>query len=107
MDFREVRCDDASEGAAFGLIGVMTGISEACWCAGWLNGLEFQLWKARQGPGRFGQGEVTERQSSLLRLLAEECDGWWIYDRADNPRFIRTAEWLAILKEKGIEDGAQ
>jgi hypothetical protein len=69
------RCETAAEGAALGLLGLMSGISEEYWCAGWLNGLEFDLWNA-QANGRYGQGAITERQAKLLRLLSEECEGW-------------------------------
>ena len=63
-------CDLASEGAAAGLLMLMTGISEELYCAGWLIGLERSLWKAREtGPMPFGMGQITERQCLLLQLL--------------------------------------
>jgi hypothetical protein len=92
-----IRCDDAAEGAALGLLGLMTGISEECWCAGWMEGLEFSLWGASGGM-RYGQGIITERESQLLKLLSEECDGWWRW--ADGPLFISTADWLRLLEPK-------
>jgi hypothetical protein len=67
------RCETAAESAALGFLGLMSGISEECWCAGWLIDLEFRLWNV-QADSRHGQRIVTERQAQLLRLLSEECE---------------------------------
>lgn len=97
----DVRCGDASEGAALGLLGLMTGLSEEFWCAGWMSGMEYSLWRAGAGM-RWGQGIISERQATLLRLLQEECDGWWAWvgEGADSgPQFFRTAAWLEHLRK--------
>lgn len=86
--------DTASEGAALGLLALITGISEEFWCAGWMDGIEYRLWQVKPGTG-YGQGVISERQSELLRLLSEECDGWWRWD--GGPRFVRSAEWLKAM----------
>ena len=89
---------DTSEGASYGLLGLMAGISEEYWCASWLTGLELSLWQARNSDEdyHFGQGVVTERQRRLLRDLSEEAGGWWTY--GDNgPKFVRLEEWKASL----------
>jgi hypothetical protein len=87
------RCESAAEGAALGLLGLMSGISEDYWCAGWVHGLEFDLWDAAMNAAdhRF---KVTARQANLLRLLSEECDGCWYWkeDRDDNPQFVSLSE---------------
>lgn len=93
----DVFCDGADEGAALGLLGLMTGISEENWCAGWMSGLEFSLWEARAGERCYGMGVITERQSQLLKLLSEECGGWWRWDDAAGVTFIRMADWLKTL----------
>ncbi len=92
-----VRCGDTEEGAALGLLALMTGISEEFWCAGWMNGMEFDLWRRAAGTN-YGQGIITERQATLLRLLHEECGGWWMWDYARGPVFVRTEEWLRVLQ---------
>lgn len=92
----EIRCGDATEGAALGLLALMTGISEEFWCAGWMMGLEYSLWRVEAGT-RYGQGGISERQATLLRLLSEECDGWWMWVEHDGPCFIRTEQWLKML----------
>lgn len=89
--FREIRCDLPDEGAQIGLIALMTGISEECWCAGWMSGLEYDLWQAKRGMS-YGQGVITDRQSDLLRLLSEEAGGWWRWTE-DGPQFVPLDEW--------------
>lgn len=98
-DPNDIECDLAEEGAALGLLGLMKGISEEFWCAGWMSGMEYDLWRAEAGK-RWGQGSLTERQATLLRLLSEECGGWWYWNENDGPKFIRTQEWVKRLREK-------
>lgn len=93
--------DLAKEGAQFGLLCLMTGISEECWAVGWMNGsgwmnnLEHYLWRVAQGGERgYGMQTITERQATLLKLLSEEADGWWVWDD-DGPRFISLTAWQA------------
>lgn len=89
-------CDTAGEGAKIGLLALMSGISEESWCATWMTGLERALWNAREnGPGPYGQIDITERQATLLRLLSEEAGGWWIWD--DGERFVSLETWRAML----------
>jgi hypothetical protein len=96
MDPDKVKCDDAAEGARLGLLGIMTGISEDHWSAGWRADLEVELWRACKigGPFEYGHGTVTQRQCALLWLLSEEAEGWWAYDRERGPIFLPMDEWL-------------
>lgn len=98
-----LREEDASGAAALGLHALMSGLSEEFWCATWLTGLEHSLWQAREGGSpRFGLGELTERQVALLRLLSEECDGWWHWPAgAAEPEFVRLDKWRAALPSRG------
>ncbi|MFM9849103.1 MAG: hypothetical protein ACKVP3_18305 [Hyphomicrobiaceae bacterium] len=94
MSPRDAFCGTANEGAALGLLALMTGISEEAWCAGWMQDLERELWQAP--PGKlYGRIIITERRSALLRLLSEEANGWWVY--RDEPTFLTLAEWKASL----------
>jgi hypothetical protein len=88
-------CDLASEGAQLGLFALMAGISEECWCAGWMSGNEFALWKVKPDT-QYGQGVITERQARLLELLSEECDGWWMWE--DGPKFVSREKFAAHIK---------
>ena len=93
---------DASEGAAVGLMALMAGLSEEHWCAGWLSGLEYSLWRVRECEAHpvpdsvagFGMGKITDRQRDLLRLLSDEAGGWWVWpEDADEQQFIPLADW--------------
>jgi hypothetical protein len=90
VDPNECCCDSSAQGAALGLLGLMTGLSEEYFRAGWVQGLEYSLWSAEPGQP-FGSGEITERQTQLLRLLSAECEGWWIWQH-NRPKFV-TLEW--------------
>ncbi len=99
--------DAADEGAAWGLLSLMTGISEELWCASWLTGLEHSLWQAREGgPMRFGMGEVTQRQCDLLRLLSEEARGWWRWDQDQGAVFVTLDDWTAGTRAVAPEAGS-
>lgn len=58
-------------------------ISERCWCAGWMDGLEEKLRKvveAGDNPSpevlRYGQDVVTLEESKVLRAIALVYK-WW------------------------------
>lgn len=86
--------DLAEEGAQYGLLCLMTGISEEFWAASWMDGLEWALWRMVEGGSRgYGLGKVTERQVQLLKLLSDECGGWWIWEGGQGPRFLRLDAW--------------
>ena len=86
----------------------MSGISEDCYFAGWMSGLEYAIWGALQGGGRrYGIGEMDDEQLEKCRALATELDGWviWVDDDYDahlpveewGPRFVATDKWLEML----------
>lgn len=80
----------------------MYSISEEHYKAGWLIGLEYNLWEfVTAGTGYFlRQNRITERQRIIVLLLAHECNGWWIFDE-DKPgkRFISLPKWEAMYFE--------
>lgn len=101
VDPHDCLCGCPDEGAALGLLGLMSGLSEEHWCASWHMGLEYALWRAVAEPD--ARGLVTQRQAALLRLLSEEAGGWWIWHDAlgtgeSGPRFLPTDEWLARFR---------
>lgn len=79
----------------------MREISESCCCAGWLNDLEYSLWKALEtGDLDYGWG-IQQRDLDRLRHLAELARGWWIWSKTEqNIRFVTTDEWKEILAQK-------
>ena len=82
--------DTIEEGAQAALLALMCGISEECWCAGWMSGLGADLMRIA-GAGKaaeYGQCLLTQRQARLLNDLALEAGGWWAWDsEAGRPVF--------------------
>jgi hypothetical protein len=75
---------------------LMSEISEDCWCAGWLHGTEYALWKmVEHGAGKWGQGEVTQAQVDRLKRLSELADGWFAWRDGDGPEFVPMERWVA------------
>jgi hypothetical protein len=79
------------------LLGLMRDISENCWCAHWLNGLEFTLWDAMlTGNDNLGFG-IRECELVRLKHLHDMAGGWWIWaNDEEDQRFVTTEEWLEI-----------
>ena len=94
MDNREWYCDTPEEAAQMSLLALMSGISELCWCAGWMMGNENACWRAAESGDamEYGQQEITRRQSQLLKLLSDECGGWWRWGDT-REEFIRLDKW--------------
>lgn len=91
------------DGAAIGLLAVMFAISQECWCAGWIDGLEYRLWQVVQAfaPGDlYGQCEISINQALLLRHLSYEAGGWWVWG-GDRPEFLTLQNWKARYAQKG------
>ena len=89
------------------LAGLMSGISEGYYCAGWLIDLEFSLWAVVVGddPNYFGFGGLSEREIKNLRELSRRIDGWivWNDGREDNSdewrRIVPMSEWQSMYAE--------
>ena len=95
--------ESPQNGAALGLLALMTGISEQCYYAAWMSDLEYALWQIAPETS-YGHGTITARQAQLLRLLAEEADSWWTYSEdEDDPVFLDLASW----REKAASRPAQ
>ena len=80
---------DLRETAKDSLLRRMEDISEDFWCAGWIRGLEFSLWR-----------DINEHPD--LAKLSKQCGGWWIWADCDDMRkFVSTDEWLKIYTKEG------
>jgi hypothetical protein len=90
------------------LLRMMSDLSEDCWCAGWLQNLEFTLWEAmNSGNKELGWGGVAERDFARMKHLHEMAGGWWVWAEGENrQRFVTTEEWLTIIDKKN-ETGTQ
>jgi hypothetical protein len=101
------------------LVAVMRDLSEEHCCAGWMSGLEYSLWEMvsdTSASRRYGQGDVSEADVTLLRTLAEQVGGWWRWhddcDERDLPadewgeRFTPMADWLRMYQRWKAKDAA-
>lgn len=97
------------EAAAQGLLTLMGGISEQFMCSGWLPNLEYALWECRESERSVQFPEITQRQCDLLRLLSEECDGWWMYSlerTTDRPvEFVTLDTWRKHIETTWVHRG--
>ena len=76
---------------ALALLARMRYESEAYWAAGWMMGIEFQLWHQAHN------GDHPE-----LKVLAELSEGWWMWDEeeeGENPVFVPLDRWTAIVAD--------
>lgn len=87
------------EAAAIALLVMMMGISECNYHARWDAGLSHALWKVKAGFG-FGKYDITSNQAELLRILAEEAGGWWIWsDESSRLIFMNLAEFEELHRQ--------
>lgn len=86
---------------------LMSEISEECWCAGWMLGTEYDLFKAvyLNKPRSWGQGEITQAYIDELQALAQEWGCWFYFDMAIGPMPIYYRKFEEHCKEKGFIDG--
>jgi hypothetical protein len=91
------------------LFELMSDISEDCYCAVWMMGLEYAIWGALQhGDRRYGRGEMDAEKLERCRALANELDGWviwhdggsvgaWAESRLmQGPQFVPMTDWLKM-----------
>lgn len=82
----------------------MSAISEYCYCAGWLDGLEFSLWHTMQtGPREWGQRKISQEDIDELKLLSELCDGWVHWVDGSGETFVDMETWLKIYAQAEAE----
>jgi hypothetical protein len=79
---------------------VMTGISEDCWCAGWLVDCEYALWANLTGKDVVGvkAWRISVHEVEELRLAHEVAGGWIVWsDERRGLIFLTTEKWLEHL----------
>ena len=76
----------------------MSALSERAYCAGWMKGLEFALWRAlSHGPFRYGQLDLTLEHTQQLSELSERCGGWVFFHEQREESFASFAEWACMV----------
>jgi hypothetical protein len=97
-------------GKAAALAEAMSDISEECWCAAWLMGCEYDLWRMlRDGSRNWGFGEVSEADVERLRELSAECGGWvyWAKGLGGSETFAPLDEWLIMFERHELRNRAR
>ena len=76
---------------------LMSDISENAWRAGWMQGLEYELWTAVKSPaGSDTRRLATQAQLERLSQLSKGCGGWIVFDQEREEIFVALAEWEAL-----------
>ena len=77
----------------------MSRLSEECYCAGWMTGLEYQLWEVVLGSRtEYGLHQFTSEEITGLRELSALCGGWIVWsDEEQEEVFIPIEKWEAIF----------
>jgi hypothetical protein len=79
----------------------MSELSEAAYCAGWMGGLEFGLWKALVGGTRtYGRLEISDEQLARLRKYSEAAEGWIAFDEVEEETLVPLDEWKHLQKTR-------
>ena len=79
---------------------LMSSLSEQAWSAGWIYGLEYDLWKAVQSPAyKVGRLQLSSTQGDRLRQLSEKCGGWIALDDRHEEIFVPQAQWLTRYED--------
>jgi len=69
-------------------------LSEQAYYAGWMDGLEYVLWRAVvNGPMEYGRLSINGDHINELRRLSEACSGWIIFDAEKEETWISIAHW--------------
>lgn len=89
---------------------LMSDLSEDYWCAGWLIGLEQDLWEQLKTNDQpvdpdaefFGFGsEDSRRRLEEIGEAAARCDGWIVWKEGAGETFVTFEEWGQILGLNG------
>jgi hypothetical protein len=79
----------------------MSWLSEAGYHAGWMDGLEFDLWRGViEGPFRYGQLDLTVDHIERLQRLSEACGGWIVFDGGNEETFVPIDHWKNIYQDR-------
>lgn len=87
--------------SARALADYMSALSEEAYCAGWMQGLEHDLWDAvRAGPTDYGRLAITPVIIQKLQLLSKRCGGWIYFDDDSEETFIPMREWVLKFQKR-------
>ena len=81
------------------LASLMSDISEDGWAAGWMDGLEYVLWRiVLEGPCQYGFTQVNEQRIQQLKQLSAQAGCWIIFDDVTEETAVTLAEWQKMYQ---------
>jgi hypothetical protein len=84
----------------------MSHISERTWFATWMDGLEYELWRALKAPtATVGCRCLTPSELDGLRQLSDMCGGWITFEGAREEAFVPLPEWVTRFEAWATRTG--
>jgi hypothetical protein len=81
----------------------ISAVSEAAYCASWMDGLEYALWHLMTTDQvAYGRSRIKNEEKDKLRQFSEKCGGWIIWDEKREQVFVPRKEW-ELLFQSGIK----
>ncbi|MXV14324.1 hypothetical protein [Hufsiella ginkgonis] len=72
----------------------MSDISERCFGADWMDGLEYDLWNALlHGERKYGQGMISANDIENLKRISNACNCWIYFDDKQEETAIALERW--------------
>ena len=79
----------------------MSELSEEAWHAGWMEDLEFELWRALvEAPFLYGNLLLNPAHVARLKQLSDACGGWIFFDDAREETFASADLWNCIYSAR-------
>ncbi len=79
---------------------LMSEISERCYSAGWMEGLEYVLWDAViSGPRHYGREMITQEDINQLIQLSRKANAWIVFDDEQDQLAIPLDTWNILFAE--------
>ncbi len=76
------------------LANYMSHISERCYYAGWIQGLEYILWNALlHGEKKYGQANISQNDIEILKDLSNATNSWIIFDNETEETAMDMDAW--------------
>ncbi|MBN8852874.1 MAG: hypothetical protein BGO55_14935 [Sphingobacteriales bacterium 50-39] len=83
---------------------LMSRISEAGYSAGWMMGLEYELWQIlNDGKGSFGRHHVTQEELQQLQFLSEKCGCWVVFDDNTEETAVDLETWKKMFSKNAAK----
>ena len=90
----------------------ISDVSEAAYCAAWMKGTEFAVWRLMQDGGTWGRVDSTRVAADLdaIRALVDRTGSWIVWEERDDGNDGQTAlpldEWFRRYRVgEGIRPG--